>query len=121
MRFRAALTVALCLPAAVFGADPPALHQQLAKESPADLARAAREKGDAGRGAVLFFQPFLACAKCHDADAGTHLGPDLGEGLCVGLEPALQGEDADHQPRFWSRPPFSWRVPISIPGMASPS
>jgi hypothetical protein len=25
----------------------------------------------------------------------------------VGLEPALKGEDADHQPRFWSSPPFS--------------
>jgi len=29
------------------------------------------------------------------------------ETLRVGLEPALKGEDADHQPRFWSSPPFS--------------
>ncbi|MEZ6064317.1 MAG: hypothetical protein R3B90_01095 [Planctomycetaceae bacterium] len=36
-----------------------------------------REQGDAGRGAVLFFQAFLACSRCHDATAGTQLGPDL--------------------------------------------
>ena len=58
-------------------APPPGFAQQLLKESPAALARAARERGDAGRGAVLFFQPFLTCAKCHDAEVGTQLGPDL--------------------------------------------
>ena len=59
-------------------ADPPVgLQQQLAKEAVADLAREARERGDAGRGAVLFFQPFLACAKCHDGETGTQLGPDI--------------------------------------------
>ena len=54
---------------------PPGLAQQLLKEKPAELAKAAREKGDAGRGAVLIFQPFLTCAKCHDAEVGTQLGP----------------------------------------------
>ncbi|MFO0875895.1 MAG: DPP IV N-terminal domain-containing protein [Gemmataceae bacterium] len=58
-------------------AIPPTLTQQLLKESPADLARAARAQGDAGRGAVLFFQPFLTCARCHDAEITTRLGPDL--------------------------------------------
>ncbi len=59
-------------------ADPlPALHQQLAKEPVAELAKAARERGDAGRGAVLFFQPFLTCAKCHDGETITRLGPDI--------------------------------------------
>jgi putative heme-binding domain-containing protein len=56
---------------------PPTLTQQLLAESPKELANAARERGDAGRGAVLFFQPFLACAKCHDGEAGTKLGPDI--------------------------------------------
>ena len=62
-------------------ANPPGLAEQLKKEPVADLAKAAREKGDAGRGAVLFFQPFLTCARCHDADAGTHLVhcPDLAQ------------------------------------------
>jgi putative heme-binding domain-containing protein len=53
------------------------LQQQLAKEPIADLAKAARERGDAGRGAMLFFQPFLTCAKCHDGEIGTQLGPDI--------------------------------------------
>jgi putative heme-binding domain-containing protein len=57
--------------------SPPTLTETLKKESPADLAKAARERGDANRGAVLFFQPFLTCAKCHDAEVGTQLGPDL--------------------------------------------
>src|SRR5689334_388344 len=52
------------------------LHQQLAKEPPAALAKAARERGDAGRGALLFFQPALGCAKCHD-DPGGQLGPEI--------------------------------------------
>ena len=48
--------------------------------------------------------------------------PEAREGLRVRLEPALEGENADrHQPRCWSSPPFSWSVPISMPGMASPS
>lgn len=58
-------------------APPPTLSQQLLKESPADLAAAARERGDATRGGVLFFQAFLSCAKCHDSETGTQLGPDL--------------------------------------------
>ncbi|MFM8271369.1 MAG: DUF6797 domain-containing protein, partial [Gemmata sp.] len=69
-------------------AEPPGPHAQLANESPAALARAAREKGDAGRGAVLFFQPFLACAKCHDSEAGTQLGPDIAK--------AEKGTTAEH-------------------------
>ena len=70
------LLLAIAVP--VRSADPPAtLAQQLAKEPVADLANAARQRGDAGRGAVLFFQPFLTCAKCHDGDAGTQLGPDI--------------------------------------------
>ncbi|MBN9520290.1 c-type cytochrome, partial [bacterium] len=57
-------------------ADPP-LHPRLAAEPAAELAKAARASGDAGRGAVLFFQPALACAKCHDGEADVRLGPDL--------------------------------------------
>lgn len=63
----------------VRSADPLTLTQQLQKESLADLAKAARERGDAGRGALLFFQPFLNCAKCHDGDTGTSLGPNIAQ------------------------------------------
>ncbi len=55
-----------------------ALHQQLLKEDAAALAKAAREKGDASRGAVVFHRPDLLCTRCHTAgeDMG-RLGPDL--------------------------------------------
>jgi putative heme-binding domain-containing protein len=58
---------------------PPGLAQQLLMESSAELAKAARSQGDASRGAVLFFQPFLTCARCHDAEVGIKLGPDLAQ------------------------------------------
>lgn len=58
-------------------APSPSLQERLSKEPLTSLAMAAREKGDAARGAILFFQPFLTCAKCHDAQLGTQLGPDL--------------------------------------------
>ncbi|MCU0879470.1 MAG: heme-binding protein, partial [Pirellulaceae bacterium] len=54
------------------------LERQLASEPAATLARAAREEGDARRGAILFHQPHLACAKCHvEAEPAQRLGPDL--------------------------------------------
>ncbi len=68
-------------------ADPPKLHEQLVNESPVELAKAVLERGDAARGAVLFFQPFLSCVKCHDAEAGTQLGPDIAK---VGKEATLE-------------------------------
>ncbi len=61
-------------------ADPPkTLTEQLLQEPVAELVKAARAQGDAGRGAVLFFQPFLTCARCHDATTGTQLGPDIAQ------------------------------------------
>ena len=54
-------------------------------------------------------------------------GTETRKGLRMGLEAALEGEDPDaarsarHQPRCWRSPPFSSSVPISMPGMASPS
>ncbi len=62
-----------------WAAPPAPLQQQLTAEPVAELAKAAREKGDAGRGAVLFFQPFLTCSRCHDAETGTQLGPDIAQ------------------------------------------
>src|SRR5947207_11335482 len=76
-RALAVVMVSLTLAAPTRAAEPPTLQQQLASEPVAELARAAREKGDAARGAVLFFQPFLTCARCHDPETGTQLGPDI--------------------------------------------
>ncbi|MBP86891.1 MAG: heme-binding protein [Planctomycetaceae bacterium] len=53
------------------------LEEQLVAESPQDLAQAARELGDAKRGAILFYQPYMACTKCHVNGRPATLGPDL--------------------------------------------
>lgn len=57
--------------------DAPKLSQQLMSEGAAALAEAAREKGDAVRGAILFPQQKLACANCHSPGGADLLGPDL--------------------------------------------
>lgn len=57
---------------------PPTLEQQLLKEDPAALARAARAEGDPGLGAIAFYQPYLSCTKCHGmGDETSPLGPNL--------------------------------------------
>lgn len=53
------------------------LSERLKSESPAQLARDAREKGDAIRGAILFPQDSLGCTKCHAESGNDLLGPDL--------------------------------------------
>ena len=56
----------------------PTLSQQLAKESAEALAKAARELGDAARGAIVFYRPDLLCTRCHTAgEEAARLGPDL--------------------------------------------
>jgi putative heme-binding domain-containing protein len=69
-------------PAAAFSAEAsplsPTLEQLLLKEDAAAVARAARERGDAVRGAIVFYQPYLTCTKCHVSDdPDEQLGPDL--------------------------------------------
>ena len=61
-------------------AKPPAsLADLLAKMDPVKLAKEAREKGDAKRGAASFYNQSVSCSKCHDPQAkgGKRLGPDL--------------------------------------------
>ena len=53
------------------------LSLQLNNEGISALAKAAREKGDAVRGAVLLPQEKLGCANCHLAGNKQLLGPDL--------------------------------------------
>ena len=56
----------------------PTLQRKLLEEDPAALARAAREQGEATRGAVLFYQQHLTCTKCHAyGEENSPLGPDL--------------------------------------------
>jgi len=76
---RAVLAVALvCTATPVAGQAPVSLEQSLLAESPATLAAQARERGDARRGAIAFYQAHLTCTKCHTAgEGGSPLGPDL--------------------------------------------
>ncbi len=54
------------------------LERRLLAESPTSLARSAREVGDPKRGAIIFFQPYMACSKCHRYEGKeSRLGPDL--------------------------------------------
>ncbi|MDF1843814.1 MAG: c-type cytochrome [Rubripirellula sp.] len=53
------------------------LSESLIQEGAAPLAVAAREQGDAVRGAILFSQQKLNCVKCHQSGAVDLLGPDL--------------------------------------------
>src|SRR5438105_2418687 len=71
----AALVAGASLPAAERG---PTLQEQLVKEEAAALAKAAREQGDASRGAIVFHRPDLLCTRCHmPGDDTSRLGPDL--------------------------------------------
>ena len=58
--------------------DQPSLTEKLVAEDATQLAQQARESGDIVRGAILFHQGNINCARCHRAAAGkTQLGPDL--------------------------------------------
>jgi putative heme-binding domain-containing protein len=57
-----------------------ALEEKLRGEKAEALAAEAKETGDPTRGAIVFYQPYLTCTKCHTAgdDTGSKaLGPDL--------------------------------------------
>lgn len=73
---------AVCIMMAAFTASPQAsaqtLEERLLAEPATTLAEAAKIDGDAKRGAIVFYQPFMACSKCHvHGDSKASLGPDL--------------------------------------------
>ena len=55
------------------------LEKRLLADDPATLADDAKKFGDAKRGAVLFYQPQMACLKCHAVTGESPLGPVLSE------------------------------------------
>ena len=63
---------------------PPAADAALAGAAATALAAAAREQGDAGRGAAVFTRATLACLSCHElAGHGGKIGPALAR---IGVE-----------------------------------
>ncbi len=75
--FRASLLLSLLMVSAL-SLRAQSLEQPLLSESTASLVADARATGDAKRGAIVFFQPFMSCRKCHDSDdREQQLGPDL--------------------------------------------
>lgn len=55
------------------------LQKRLLAQSPTDLAKKSRALGDASRGAIVFHQVSVGCAKCHSVgeDDNDSLGPNL--------------------------------------------
>ena len=61
------------------------LEDELRRSSPSELAAEALRDGDSTRGAIVFFQPSMACAKCHAVDPSRSLG--LGPELTSSKDP----------------------------------
>ncbi len=74
-RFVLALAAALLL--VCNDATAQTLSEKLKSEGAVSLAKAARERGSAVRGAILFPQQKLGCVKCHGLPSQQLLGPDL--------------------------------------------
>ncbi|MHC4877857.1 MAG: c-type cytochrome [Planctomycetota bacterium] len=71
------ITALLCLAAFTPSACAQSLSQQLKSESVESLAKTARQKGNAVRGAIVFTQQKLNCTRCHVASNTKPIGPDL--------------------------------------------
>lgn len=76
----------LCLGWFVPSTDGQSLTERLTAETPAALAEAIQSKGDAKRGAAIFYRMELGCFRCHESDEGRRLGPNLAEKRDVPLE-----------------------------------
>lgn len=83
----AATTVGTSWLPTVLGQD---LANQLQREAGAAIANDVLADGDAKRGAVIFFRPELACARCHETSEGRRLGPNLAERREVTPEHLIQ-------------------------------
>jgi putative heme-binding domain-containing protein len=61
------------------GSPASGLEQELLAENRVSLVQDALRSGDPVRGAIVFYQPYLTCTKCHTAgaEAAHPLGPDL--------------------------------------------
>ncbi len=71
------VTLSVCSFAAGQSALAQSLSERLKREPAQRLAAAAREKGSAARGAILFTRPDVGCTKCHVSGRDDLLGPGL--------------------------------------------
>ncbi len=71
---------ALCSASSSFGQNRNSLTEKLKLESLAELSAEAKKFGSPERGAHLFYQASMNCARCHESQNGKRkLGPDLTE------------------------------------------
>ncbi|MFH5803668.1 DUF6797 domain-containing protein [Alienimonas sp. DA493] len=77
--FAAVCSAALLLaPPAPAAEGDGSLHDRLRQADPALVAREARLRGDAARGALVYYTSAAACVNCHEAEGKrSPLGPDL--------------------------------------------
>lgn len=91
------------------------LSEELMREDPAALAVAARESGDIVRGAILFHQGNINCAKCHrPAVEKDRIGPDLSS-----MEPAVTDElivEAVLQPSKTIKKGYESSIVVTVQG-----
>ncbi len=85
-RFRTDIGIRLLIAAVLFSclflsspAKAQSLDEALRQQAATELAKQARKDGDPFRGAVVFFQHYMACSKCHSVgqEIPSSLGPDL--------------------------------------------
>lgn len=79
MRMMTTLLFCFFVTVAYAPANAQTLSATLIEEDASSLATAARKKGDAVRGAILFSQKKLNCSGCHQPRATDLLGPDLSQ------------------------------------------
>ena len=78
-RFRIGVAIAV-LAALCNSALGASLEDLLIEEGPKSIAAAAKRTGDANRGAIVFYQNYMTCTKCHVSQNGKpQLGPQLSE------------------------------------------
>ena len=80
--FAAAISACVSVSETRSDEPPRGLESRLLAQRPADLIQQSIDRGDARRGAIVFHQPQMACARCHtetrpNGDRQTRLGPDL--------------------------------------------
>lgn len=92
------------------------LEQELLKIDSKELGELARRDGDAARGAVVFFQQSMACARCHSVNGS--IASNLGPSLVDNKEPLANSEivDAVLQPSKTIRKGFDTASVITTEG-----